>query len=108
MFVPKPRVTFAGSKPACFDSQVNYDEWKKLARFPGSRIAPRVSVCADCMPEFQERMMACGRCENPEIVFEWVPVKINRRETTAELQGYLPSITNQRKRYNLQQGEEHV
>lgn len=108
MFVPKPRVTFKGSKPACFDSQENYNEWKKLARFPGSRVSSRVSVCADCEPEFQERMMACGRCENPEIVFEWVPVRINHRETTFELQGCLPSVTDQRNRYILQEGEDYV
>lgn len=103
MIKPKQHVTFAGSMPACFNSSEDYHEWKKLAR--RSCVHPKTSVCTDCLPEFQALMIECGRCENPEIEFKWVPVKINRRETVQEMQGYLPSVADQIKR---QQGEKHV
>lgn len=95
MFRPKTEVLYAGPAPACFSDTQDYVEWKLLARFPGSSVTRRIKACIDCTPSFQEDMIACGRCENPEVRFKWMSVKLNCRETTRELQGYLPSIVNQ-------------
>jgi hypothetical protein len=103
MSAPKHHVTFAGKKPACFNSVEDYAEWKKQAR--RSCVHPKTSVCTDCLPEFQALMIECGRCENPEIKFKWVPVKVNKWETVQEMQGYLPSAAEQIK---SKQGEKHV
>ena len=58
--------TFAGKYPKCFDSLQQYREWKSYARTAqGSEW-----VCSDCTPQFQDRMKACGRCENPHVQFQ--------------------------------------
>jgi len=60
------RVKFEGKFPKCFDSQQQYKEWKFYARRAQGTEWP----CNDCLPEFQERMKACGRCENPHVQFQ--------------------------------------
>ena len=95
MITAKTEVLYAGPAPACFSDPEDYVEWKKLARLPGSSVTNRIKACIDCTPKFQSEMKACGRCENPEVRFKWMSVKLNCRETTRELQGYLPSIKNQ-------------
>ena len=104
MITIKKHVTFAGQVPACFHSLEQYEDWKVLARMAGANVAPRTGVCVDCTPEYQSEMIACGRCENPEVRFQWVNVKLNNRETCKELLGHLPSI-----KYQLKQKEnDHV
>lgn len=95
MITVKSHVVFAGRAPACFHSLEQYQEWQSLARMAGACVAPRTGACVDCLPEYQQKMIACGRCENPEVRFRWVDVKLNNRETVKELQGYLPSIKDQ-------------
>lgn len=52
-------------RPACFDSEAQWDKWKKL------RIETRekVSFCRDCLPERHKQMVAEGRCESPAVAF---------------------------------------
>lgn len=50
-------------KPACFENQKQWAEWRKLAaRAPAH-------FCEDCTPEYHRLMMLEGRCEHPEVAF---------------------------------------
>lgn len=52
--------------PVCFDSRRQYALWLEAAR----RRPPGGSVyCADCTPEYQQRMVAQGRCAHPRTTF---------------------------------------
>jgi len=87
----KKRTTFAGNKPACFESPQQYHDWKVLALRSFDKTSRRVGPCVDCTPEFKGKMRAAKRCENPEIRFDWVRVKIDSKEYGEELRGYLPT-----------------
>jgi hypothetical protein len=87
----KNKTTFAGPTPACFDTQQQYHEWKVLASRSFDWTSRRLGPCVDCTPEFKGKMRAAKRCENPEIRFDWVKVKISKKHYGEELQGYLPT-----------------
>lgn len=65
----KKQVTFASKLPKCWpvDKVKDFVLWKDAART--SAINQKSSVCEDCTPEYKERMLNEGKCENPEIVF---------------------------------------
>jgi len=48
--------------PACFDSDAAFAQWVAAARDSGH---PVRNHCADCTPEYQRRMVAANRCEQP-------------------------------------------
>lgn len=52
--------------PVCFDSGRQYALWREAAlrRPPGSS-----TYCADCTPEYQQRMVGQGRCAHPRTTF---------------------------------------
>lgn len=89
------RVSYAGSKPKCFDSQEQYDDWRRLAKL--SLVGMASGACVDCTPEFQQRMIRQKRCENPHVEFRKVCVKVNRNQTALELQGYVRFIAEESK-----------
>lgn len=80
-------VRYAGSKPKCFPTQEQYDEWKRLARL--SLVGPRYGACVDCTPQFQGEMIRQGLCENPHVTFRMVCVKQSENRIAQELQGYV-------------------
>jgi hypothetical protein len=80
-------VSYAGPKPACFDSQEQYASWRELARM--THVGTASGACVDCTPEFQQRMIKQKRCENPHVEFHTVCVKVGRNKTALELQGYV-------------------
>lgn len=57
-------IRFRNKVPACFESEEQFAAWKELAR-----ISNAPSVCVDCTKEFQQRMKAQWRCENPQVTF---------------------------------------
>lgn len=90
-------VVFSGT-PSCTNKEL-YAEWRKAAR----QSAPgEAGFCTDCMPEYQEQMIAEGRCENPWIEFEYresdeLPPSILREEdrlifslSDKGITGYIP------------------
>jgi hypothetical protein len=62
----KFKVDFAGKVPKCFDSAAQFKAWKECAR----QAYAQNWVCTDCTPEYQARMKAEGRCENPQVQFQ--------------------------------------
>lgn len=64
-----PRVKYAGPFPACFESQGQYDSWLEAARTATHGKPLMMGACADCTPEFKQRMESCGRCENQHVYF---------------------------------------
>lgn len=66
MFDPINKIVSFFGTPMCADRQT-YAEWHDYAR----RSPPgEAGFCTDCTPEYQARMIAEGRCENPWIEFE--------------------------------------
>lgn len=65
-----PRVAYAGKFPACFESQEQYNQWIEAARSAKACMPYIMQACADCTPEFKQRMEACGRCENRHVEFK--------------------------------------
>ena len=62
------------AKPACFDSQQQWEEWyaaaeicRDLANKPEK--ANVVGYCTDCNPEYQARMIREKRCGWPGVTF---------------------------------------
>ena len=56
-----------GPKPPCFESNEQWIEWQLLdSQLAGSANTP---FCADCLPEFAERMREEGRCIYPLVRF---------------------------------------
>ena len=62
----EPRVSFSSRVPFCFESADQYKKWKEKARIAYAE----AHVCTDCTPEYQARMKAEGRCENPQVQFQ--------------------------------------
>lgn len=52
--------------PKCFDSLEQYMLWKNVARnaYPGAS-----GICADCTPEYKEKMIKANRCARPLTYF---------------------------------------
>ena len=66
--------------PSCFESKQQYQEymyWKRLSL----ETHLHRGVCADCTPEFKERMLSEGRCDHPETVFVQHVNRFNEVET---------------------------
>lgn len=74
------QITFRNSTPKCFESKLQYQEWLTAARMSG---IPRCGPCSDCLPDFQAKMIAQDRCENPQVQF-----KISKNDG---IEGYIPS-----------------
>lgn len=53
--------------PACFKSQVDYDDWKKLARLAREDASP----CTDCTLIYKTRMLYQGRCNAKQVRSEF-------------------------------------
>ncbi|NBW12325.1 MAG: hypothetical protein EBR82_30270 [Caulobacteraceae bacterium] len=66
----KKQVTFGSPMPKCWPIEEikNFNLWKDAARI--SMVNQKSSVCEDCTPEYQARMIDEGKCENPEVVFD--------------------------------------
>lgn len=49
-------------RPACFNSDEEFKSWRSAARIahPGASW-----ICADCTPEYHQKMVAEHRCEKP-------------------------------------------
>lgn len=80
MFDPNHKVVSFLGTPMCTDKET-YAEWREAARksFPGE-----AGFCTDCMPEYQEQMIAEGRCENPWIKFDYQENDIPPSSTLTE------------------------
>jgi hypothetical protein len=52
--------------PQCFDSEDQYKQWGSLASLSG---LSKRKICADCTPDYRDRMTGAGRCANPQTVF---------------------------------------
>lgn len=62
------RPRFAEIMPKCCPNEETLTGWLIAA---DSRIIPKpkCGFCTDCLPDFQSRMKAEGRCENPSVRF---------------------------------------
>ena len=59
-------IFFSGVVPNCATPK-QFAVWKQAAR--QHRPHPKVGFCEDCTKEYQTRMIAEGRCENPHVWF---------------------------------------
>lgn len=66
----KKYVTFSTKIPICWpiESLDDYDLWRESALAAPPH--PKSSICEDCTPEYQAKMIEQKKCENPEIIFE--------------------------------------
>jgi hypothetical protein len=55
--------------PLCFDGPRQYHAWERLAQETRAHCDAPVTYCTDCTPEYQQRMLAAGRCKHPETEF---------------------------------------
>lgn len=61
----KIKPVFEGAIPKCATKK-QYDEWHIAAR---SHPPKKGGFCEDCTKEYQAKMIECGKCENPDVVF---------------------------------------
>ena len=54
-------------KPPCWDNDEDWRKWIFYERYAPT--SPRQNYCQDCLPAYQQRMHARGRCKFPETVF---------------------------------------
>lgn len=81
--LPKP-----DRMPKCWNSREDWEEWVNAARACGAGRNPRHhGYCIDCLPEFKERMVKCGRCEHPEVFF----IERKNQDGDIEIQGQRPA-----------------
>jgi hypothetical protein len=92
----RQRVDFQGRVPRCFDSAVQYAEWRDAARLAKLGALWILGPCIDCTPKYQGEMIQQRRCENQNIRFRMVEVK-EGNQTEMELQGYFPPIEKEKK-----------
>lgn len=75
--------------PACFESQGQWDTWRHLAQVSstilGHDSARQVDYCFDCLPSYQDKMIACGRCAHPDVYFR--PVSWDKRGRPEGIRG---------------------
>lgn len=69
--------------PACFETVGQLAEWKKAARL--SYFTKADGYCADCLPEYKDRMLWEGRCGFPGVVFVNRDGEIVGRRSEAEI-----------------------
>lgn len=58
-------------KPACYDSQGDWDRWRESAdqlASLGNNFNPK-NFCADCQLSRQTKMVAANRCAYPDVKF---------------------------------------
>ena len=58
-------------KPPCFETRVDFLEWKRLA--VGSGRTGLDQYCFDCTPDYQRVMLKIFKCSHPETVFVEIP-----------------------------------
>ena len=63
-----PKVKFSGTFPDCFESRAQYKSWREAAKISTNGVL-YAGVCTDCTPEYQAKMKAEFRCENPHVRF---------------------------------------
>lgn len=59
----KDPIFWAGEHPKCF-TRKQWDDWRHAWRWGF------VLPCQDCIQEHKDKMIAAGRCENPDFDFE--------------------------------------
>lgn len=66
----KKMVTFSTKIPRCWpiESLADYKLWREASYVASPN--PKSSICEDCTPEYQARMLELKKCENPEIIFD--------------------------------------
>lgn len=67
--------------PACFDSHAQYEDWLKFAVIANEGVC----ICADCTPEYRERMQAANRCfpEKASVMFSVVRSRTKHKDKPA-------------------------
>ena len=70
------------SKPACFDTQSQYDNWLKMARTAKEQASP----CSDCSKRFKYQMTQAKRCDVIVVRrdFSFIPASATKKEVTSE------------------------
>jgi len=63
-YVPQRRNT-----PPCFPTPEIFGRWREMARSCNAGI-DRDGYCADCTPQYRDRMVARNRCSYPMTLFE--------------------------------------
>lgn len=99
MYDPVNKIVSFFGTPMCTDKET-YAEWRDAAR----RSPPgEAGFCTDCTPEYQNQMIAEGRCENSWIKFnmndeEELPPEVLTREgeiifklSDKGIVGYIPT-----------------
>jgi len=63
--------------PRCFDNLPNWLEWVRLNKLAGpvDRAGSHEHFCADCLPDYQQRMEHTGRCAYPDAATRPTKVK---------------------------------
>jgi hypothetical protein len=57
-------------RPPCFNTQRDFDAWmRESKRFAAMADVNPKNYCIDCLPDYQRRMKAAGRCAHPEVEF---------------------------------------
>jgi hypothetical protein len=51
------------TRPACFPTQADYDDWRALARNAREQATP----CTDCLKPYKASMLAVGRCDAKQV-----------------------------------------
>lgn len=60
-------------RPACFDNDEQYEQWKAAAEeVDETHLTRTCGYCIDCTPSFKERMLEAGRCEHPDVTFVYM------------------------------------
>ena len=67
-------------KPACFDTQKQYDDWLVLARNAREQASP----CSDCSRQYKHAMTKAGRCDVVVVRrdFTHIPASAIKKEVT--------------------------
>lgn len=53
-------------RPPCFESDEQWEEWRRAARLTAGSV---VRFCSDCLPSYRDAMISQGRCSHPGTVF---------------------------------------
>lgn len=65
------QLKFPPTKPPCFQSNEQWEEYKALAQSGSyhSNTRETFNYCTDCTPEYQAKMKAQGKCRHPYTSF---------------------------------------
>jgi hypothetical protein len=56
--------------PKCFDSRKQWEAWRDKAIINAANDLTNGLYCADCTPEYQQKMIVAGRCAHPLVLFK--------------------------------------